>query len=184
MLRIIILCCTVVWASLTPLAAQVTSPVRSPVLTVDSERLYQGSAFGQRVARDLEVQGEALSAENRKIEAELEAEELSLTEQRKTLTPEEFRALADAFDEKVQTTRRRQLAKTQALNKQLEDQQIVFLQAAAPVLEALMRESGAAIVIERRDVFLSADAIDITASAITRIDATLGEGPSSTNSSD
>ena len=39
-----------------------------------------------------------------------------------------------------------------------------------------MRETGAALIVERRIVFISADVIDITDSAIQRIDASLGEG--------
>lgn len=157
-------------------ASQQTGIVRSPVLVIDTDQLYATSAFGQRVAADLQARGEALAAENRRIEGDLEAEERSLTEQRKTMTPDAFRVLADAFDEKVTQVRRAQSAKTQALNAQIEEQQIIFLQAAAPVLEGLMRDAGAAVILNARDVFLSVDAVDVTSEAVTRIDRTLGDG--------
>ncbi len=150
--------------------------VQSPILTVDSERLYQASAFGKRAARELEERTNVLQAENRRIEAALAEEERALTDQRPTLTPEAFRALADAFDEKVQATRQRQDAKSRALTQQLEEDRIAFLNAAVPVLQTLMREAGAAVVLERRGVFLSATAIDITDDAIARIDAVIGDG--------
>ena len=51
-----------------------------------------------------------------------------------------------------------------------------FLTAAAPVLEQIMREAGAAVILEQRSVFVSANAIDITKKAIERIDAQLGDG--------
>ncbi len=38
-----------------------------------------------------------------------------------------------------------------------------------PVLSDLVRERGAVVVLDRRDVFLSADAIDITDEAIARL---------------
>jgi Skp family chaperone for outer membrane proteins len=156
--------------------AQTSEIVRSPILVIDSERLYLGSAFGQRVAGDQDRLSAELNAENLKIEQDLSAEELSLTEQRATTSPADFRELADVFDAKVQATRERQLRKTQALTQLLDQQRAVFFQSAGPVIESLMREAGAAVLLDRREVFFSADAVDITSAAILRIDATLGEG--------
>lgn len=150
--------------------------VQSPILTVDTDRLYSQSAFGLRAAKEIEERGAELATENRSIEAELSAEEQELTDKRATMEPEAFRTLADAFDEKVQSTRRAQETKGRDLSQLLEKEQIAFLNAAAPVLEALMRDAGAAVILERRSVFLSANAIDITDAAIARIDAALGDG--------
>lgn len=156
--------------------AQDTGQVISPILTIDSDRLYSDSAYGKQTVREFEARGAALAAENRRIEEELTAEEKALTEQRSTLSPADFRVLADAFDEKVQSFRRQQDAKTRDLNKALEESRVVFLNSAIPVLETLMREAGAGVVLERRSVFLSANAIDITQDAIERLDETLGDG--------
>ena len=160
--------------SLVPLAhAQV---VQSPILTIDSERLYRDSAFGQRVLREIEARTRALTEENQKLEAELEAEEQALTEQRDSLTPDEFRALADAFDARVQTIRRERDARNQENIELLDENQERFLRAALPVLEAIMRDVGAAVVLEVRSVFVSANAIDITDRAIAEINAAVGDG--------
>ena len=148
----------------------------SPILTIDTERVFAESAFGRRVASEVESQGAALSAENRQIEAALAAEEVRLTELRPTMAPEEFRVLADAFDQKVQSTRQAQAAKSRALNQLVDNEREVFLSAAGPVLEELMREAEAAVILERRSVFVSANAIDITDAAIARLDETLGTG--------
>ncbi len=156
--------------------AALSQDLRSPVLTIDSDRLYSESAFGKRVVRDIEAQTRALADENRTLEAELEAEEKNLTAQRPDLTPEEFRTLADAFDARVQTIRRDREAQSRAIANQLEESRGRFLTAAAPVLEAIMREAGAAVILERRSVFISANAIDITARAVQRIDDVLGDG--------
>ncbi len=150
--------------------------VVSPILTIDSERLFRESAFGKRVAADIEARSAALASENRQIEADLEAEERLLTDQRPDLDAEEFRALADAFDEKVQETRASQEAKVRALNQALDEEREVFLAAAAPVLEQLMREAEATVILERRSVFVSASAIEITDDAIELLDQTLGSG--------
>lgn len=148
----------------------------SPVLVVELERLFAESAFGLRIAAEIEEEGSQLAAENRRIEAELIAEERQITEQRPGLTPEAFRALADAFDEKVQTFRREQDAKVRAIGQRNEEGQRAFLTAAQPVLQDLMTEAGATVLLDRRVVFLSAPAVDVTDAAIERIDAAIGDG--------
>lgn len=166
-----------------PIFAQNQSPApaqrdlpASPVLTIDSDRVFQESAFGLRVAQEIVVEGEKLAAENNQIATDLEEEEKSLTERRSELTPDEFRKLADAFDEKVQKIRQEQAAKGRALNAVLDQEREVFLTAAAPVLESLMREAGAAVILDRRTVFVSASAVEITNDAIALLNETLGTG--------
>lgn len=150
---------------------------QSQVLTVDSQRLFADSAFGRRVADQIETRGAALAQENQRIAAELSAEERELTELRSELSVDEFRVLADAYDTKVQETRRAQISKSDELDSFAAQQEGAFLVAAAPVLEALMREAGAVMVLEKDRVLLSATAIDVTEIAIARIDAAIGDGP-------
>lgn len=150
--------------------------VVSPVLTIESDKFFLQSAFGQRVLNEIAAQEEALASENRRIEAELAEEELALTEQRPTLAAEEFRALADAFDEKVQGIRRAQAEKSAELDAILERERDTFLNASAPVLGQIMRQFGAAVILEKRTVIFSASAIDITEEAIVLLDRTLGTG--------
>ena len=159
-----------------PMSAQQLGTVQSPILTIEAERLFIESQFGQRVAQEREADSAVLSAENRRIEADLTEEEQSLTERRAEMEPDAFRALADAFDEKVQAIRRTQDAKARALNQRGEADRVAFLQAAAPVLEQLMRDAGAAVILERGSVFLSLNATDVTDQAIARINAAIGDG--------
>ncbi|APZ54645.1 OmpH family outer membrane protein [Salipiger abyssi] len=150
--------------------------VQSQILTVEIDRLFAESAYGQRITRMLEAEGSEIAAENRRIEAELTAEEKDLTEKRATLSPSEFRALAEAFDQKVQELRREQDTKARSLGNLSEERRRQFLAAAEPVLAQLMREAGAAVILDKRTVFLSAGVIDITDTAIARIDAAIGDG--------
>ena len=148
----------------------------SEILTISSDRMYTESQFGQRVAREIENQSDALAKENRQIELELIAEEKDLTSKRPDMEPANFRVLADAFDEKVKEIRRTQDMKARELVKLREEEQVEFLRAARPILADLMQESGASVIVERSSVFLSARVIDVTEIAISRLDATLGEG--------
>lgn len=150
--------------------------VRGEILTIESDRLFSESAFGQRVVRDIEAQQSILLAENRKIEAELTAEEKRLTDLRKEMTPEDFRAVADAFATRVQEIRQAQDAKARAIAEMREQQQAAFIQAADPILFALMQEAGASVILERRAVFYSTEAVDITNRAIERLNAMIGDG--------
>lgn len=167
------ICVALALFGVTAAAAQ---EVRSPILTIDSERLYRDSAFGQRVLQDIEAQTTELAEENRALEIQLETEERALTDQRPTLTAEQFRALADAFDARVQSIRAERDSKSREIAAKLEENRDLFLNAAFPVLESIMREAGAAVVLEQRNVFISANAIDITETAINQINSVLGDG--------
>ena len=151
--------------------------VQSPILTLEVDRLYADSAYGRKVSAALEEQGADLAAENRRIESDLTEEERRLTEQRRSLPPAEFRALADDFDQKVQALRREQDAKARMLGDLSDNRRRQFLAEAEPVLAELMREAGAAVILDKRQVLLAAEVIDITETAISRIDAEIGEGP-------
>jgi len=159
-----------------PATAQEFGIVQSPVLTIDQDRLYTGSAYGARVRAEIADASTALAAENREIEAMLIAEEQALTDQRSELSPEEFRDLADAFDTRVQQIRAEQDTKSRALSRRDDQEKQLFYRQIVGVLGELVRERGAVVIIERRSIFLAADSIDVTDLAIERIDASLGDG--------
>lgn len=168
--------CVLLLLGATPAAAQQYGVPQSSVLTISSERLFADSAFGRRVFAEIEAEGAALAAENERIVDELSQEEKRLTELRSELSPEKFRPLAEAFDEKVQSHRDGQRAKLDALSRRSEEARAIFFQRAQPILIDLLRESGASVIIERANVFLSSDASDITEEAIRRIDTAIGDG--------
>lgn len=151
-------------------------PAAGNVLVIDTNQLFAESAFGHRVKADIEARGRALAAENRRIEAELAAEEKALTEERPAMAPEAFRDKADAFDAKVKQTREEQEAKALELAEAGDAAQRRFLAVAQPVLETLMAERGAVVMLERRAVLLHAGAVDVTKAATRRIDAAIGDG--------
>ena len=167
---------------LSPADAQVDpvmGQVQTPILTIDVDRLLVETAVGRRLSAEILASGEALTTENDRIASELTAEERSLTERRPAMDPEAFRAAADAFDQKVQQVRQEQDSKQRALEQALSEGRDALLEVARPTLALLMRESGAAVILERRDVFLSASVVDITDEAIAAIDASAADRPTS-----
>ena len=157
---------------------------QSAILTISPEKVFSESLFGKRMLAEIDQAGRSLAAENRRIEAELAEEEKALTEQRPDMEADAFRAKADAFDQKAQRIRGEQRDKVVALNKRGDEARRAFLSAIRPVLQQIMQESGAGIILERSNVFLSANATDVTAIAIERIDAAIGDGTLPNESSD
>jgi Skp family chaperone for outer membrane proteins len=147
--------------------------VSSPILMIDEERLFADSRYGRAVLADIDAEQQALVAENRTLEAELADEERVLTDQRESLAPEAFRALADAFDARVTETRRRQDAKSRALLLRRDSERQRVIEAAIPVLSDIMRDAGAVAILRDEAVLLSFERIDITDIAIARLDALL-----------
>jgi Skp family chaperone for outer membrane proteins len=162
-----------------PAPAQDTITVPSPILTIDQERLFAETQLGRRSSDEIAAAAEALAEENRRIEEELRAQEISLTERREMMSAEEFSALADAFDETVQAFRTEQDAKARALAEREAEARQRFFVEVGEILSEIVREEGAVVILDRRDVFLSADRIDITDVAISRINeaAEADDGP-------
>lgn len=156
-----------------PAFGQQSSP---PILIVDSERLFVETLYGQRIAADLAAQAEELQAENNRIVESLTLEERSLTVRRPEMTPEEFRAEAEAFDTKVQEVRRVRDAKNVDLQVANAEARSRFEQRVQGIVANIMLDRGAAMVMEQRNVLLSVRAANITDDAIVRIDAELGDG--------
>ena len=155
------------------------TPAPAPALriaVISQDQLFIGSAFGKALQARADAALSELQAENQRLDAALELEERALTARRAALGLEAFRPLALAFDEKVKGIRTAQDNKSRELARLAEEGRQRFYQTARPVLEDLMRETGAAILLDRSTVLLAQDALDLTDRAIARIDAVLGDG--------
>ena len=126
------------WLPVAALAQQDTVTI-SAILTIESDRMFSDSLFGRRVAQEIEAAQSVLLAENRRIEAELSAEEKALTEKRKEMSAEDFRAVADAFDTRVEEFRQLQDSKAGEIAEMQEAEEAAFVQAARPILADLMQ---------------------------------------------
>jgi Skp family chaperone for outer membrane proteins len=150
--------------------------LRSPVVTLDRDRLFAESMMGKAMQAQIEEASAALIAENRRLEAALEAEEQALTDRRPTMPAEEFRAMAAEFDTRVEELRTAQDAKSRALSRQVEQNRQKFFDAALPVLGGLMLDIKAVAILDRSAVILTFDQLDVTDLAIARMDRELGSG--------
>lgn len=146
------------------------------ILTVDIDRLFAQSMFGERIAQTYTETRVELNAENRRIADALREEELSLAARRAEMVPAVFLSEAEAFDEKAQGIRRAQDAKESALEDTLTQGRAQFVEVSRPILGQLMVDRGAYAILDRRSVALSLGSIDITDEAIARINEAIGDG--------
>ncbi|MCB2093449.1 MAG: OmpH family outer membrane protein [Rhodobacteraceae bacterium] len=161
-------------------AQQAPGKIHSPILTLDQERLFAESDWGKRAKAHVDSASAALAAENRKLEADLTAEEKALTEKRETMPADEFRAAADAFDARVTEIRRTQDGKARDIGRMLDAERQKFFKAAFPVLGEMLRKRGAVAILDARAIFVSAEAIDVTDDLIAELDAALKSGADQT----
>ena len=148
-----------------------------PLLTLDQDRFFLESDFGKAAIERERAATTALEQENKRIEAELIAEEQALTEERKTLPPAEFSAKAEAFDQKVERIRSEQDAKARKLTETRDTDRKAFLQAAVPVLGELLGKKQATAILDKNQVILSLSAVDVTDEAIEMVNTALAEKP-------
>jgi len=153
----------------------------SSVLTIDISRIARETQYGQRVFKDFENAQSELVENNTTIQNNLEAEEQSLVELRKTLAADEFRKLALEFDERANSIRKERAELENTLFKIRDEKISELLRLSIPFLRELMLSYNANVIVDRRNIVLSNPMTDITEKAIELINDNLGDGTKSSN---
>ncbi len=126
------------------------------IRTVDQDRLYFESQFGQRVREQVIDASRVLEAENQRLVAELSARETALTESRPNLSPEAFRFQAEAFNTDAERIRDEQERKSREILRFQEAEQLRFFDIVLPLLNIMVQEVGAKVLLDSRVVLLAA----------------------------
>lgn len=158
--------------------------IQSDVLVIDPERLLLQSQYGQRLQAELQAARDRLIAHNERVASELEAEEKALTGLRNSTPPDEFRDLADSFDRKVEELRLESERMSRELERQRERVPVQFMRVVRPALIELLQDANAMVMMDARALLLHAEDADVTALAIERIDAKIGTGPPTAETTD
>ena len=148
----------------------------SSVLTIDISRIARETQYGQRVFKDFEKAQSELVENNTTIQNNLEAEEQSLVELRKTLAADEFRKLAVEFDERANSIRKERAELENTLFEKRDENISELLKLSVPFLQEIMLNYKATVIVDRRNIVLSNPMIDITEKAIELINDNLGDG--------
>lgn len=144
------------------------------IATLDQDRLFRSSLFGQRVLQEINDKSDELLANELLLQSQLESEEQALTEQRKTIDIEAFKVLAANFDEKVQRIRAETTEARIELNEYSEAERNRFFKLITPVLVELSKEFGVSTLLDHRMVIISLN--DITDHSLNRVNKIIGAG--------
>lgn len=144
--------------------------------TIDDERFFRDSQFGQRVAGEIDAASRNLETENDRLLSELTAREAELTVLRAEMSVEEFRAAANAFDIQAETIRRDQAEKRQRLVQFEDSERRRFFAQSGPILQQVLEKSGGLVLIDARAVVIGVPGLDMTDAAVEAIDAAIGDG--------
>ena len=157
---------SLLWALLgAPLAAQETF-----ILVVDLDRAYETSLFGKSMRAQFREDNQDVAAENALILNALKDEELQLTEDRVTLSAEEFAAAAAAFDAKVKEIRGARLEKIRQVDEQFKNLKPLFFKLIEPFFDLIMQQFNATVILEKSSILRSIEGIDITDLLVERVD--------------
>ncbi|MBN2761118.1 MAG: OmpH family outer membrane protein [Rhodobacteraceae bacterium] len=144
--------------------------------SIDEERLFQGSLFGQRVLAEIDQASRALEDENARLLAELTAREEELTRLRDTIPSDEFRVEAEAFDRRAEDIRESQAQKLARFSQFEESERRRFFSQTGAILQQVLQDEGAQILIASGAVIIGVPEMDMTDAAIAAIDAEIGDG--------
>ena len=148
-----------------------------PILVLDQDELFNNSKLGQAMLLLQAEKRTILLQESREISDAFEAEEKRLTELRSEVIVEEFRALSDDFDVRVQAARESQLSKDVEMQQSIDSQRRRFLVIAAPFLSEIMLKYRASAIVDQRSVLLFDRNMDITLEAIAVLDRAFDQNP-------
>ena len=137
--------------------------------TVDMNKLLKQTIVGKKLISDNNSLRQSLQNENDALEAELLLEEKDLSELRRSLSADEFRPKALAFDQKVTIIRLEQAQKEENLLRNIRKKESDFYKNIYPLLYKLLSEHGGLILFDQRNVVLWDSSVDITDEAIDMI---------------
>lgn len=156
------------------LAAPATPPQggapAARILMVDLRRVIAESKVGHDMQRQVESLNAQAANELKNEKAALQKEQVALQQQSAILAADvkarrikEFETRVAAFQDKVQ--KRGGLIQGGVMKAQAQVEQ-----SLGPILQGIMRERGATLLVDRSAVLLGPTAIDMTAVAIQRLD--------------
>ncbi len=151
------------------------------ILIINQEALFAESNLGNDILVLEQQERDKLIEDGRTIGAAFMLEEQALTELRDTLPSDEFRALANAFDQKVEKARAEQETSDSIMISNIEARRRAFYQVIAPVLASLMQKYQATAIIDRRSVLLFDRNMDITNEAVDVLDQAYSDDPDMIN---
>lgn len=153
------------------------------VLVMNEARILRESAVGQHIASRIEAIGTEINAELGPIRQQIQTESEALNAETSSLTEEAIQQRPDLMQRfQALQAQAQQFEQLRELRQQ--ELSVTERRALAPVMQALqgilqeiVNERGASLLLDRSNVVYAADSIDISASAIDRLNQRLATTP-------
>ncbi|MBX2854010.1 MAG: OmpH family outer membrane protein [Rhodobacteraceae bacterium] len=146
-------------------------PVLSGVLIVSMDRILRESAAGGSVQEQAESLRERLRASLDDRRKKLRDEERELAKLRDTMERDAFDERVADFEAQVRELRRDEQGDSGRLQRAVGLARAQLREQLAGILVQLMTERGAGVMIDKKQVLVSANGLDVTDEAIKRLDA-------------
>lgn len=140
------------------------------ILIIDIRRAIGESKVGGDIQRQSEVLQQQITKELQGQKASLENEKHQLDQQTAIMAADVKARRAREFEGKVKAFQERVQKRGTMLEAGMYKAQAEVQQALGPILQGIMRERGATILMDRAAVMLAASAIDVTQVATQRLD--------------
>jgi Skp family chaperone for outer membrane proteins len=162
-------------ATALPSIAVAQQAAQSMIIVVDMDRVGAESAAGRSGAQQLKTRLDSIQARAKTLGDGLRTEEETLLKARQSNS-----MAPDAFQNKVKELQTRQNNARTELGRSEQEfgrsqgfvRQQIF-NAVGPIIQAIMRERGASVVLTRDAALAVNPALDVTAEVIRRLDAAL-----------
>ncbi len=168
-------------AALLAVVGMTAPATATEVLVLNSEEVLANSAAGTHIRERLEAIGGEMETELEELGAPLQERWQALQERTADMTPEELQEAPEILEEgrELQTEIQGLSAREQIFARELVATRVQALrpvrEALDTVLEAIVEERGADILIERSSVIFASDDANITSLVIERLDAEISE---------
>ncbi len=162
---------------LTALAAGAAAEELPPavIAVLDFKSILAKSTAARGARQQIEAYREAYQAEIAKEEEALRREEQELGRQRAILAPEAFAEKRRAFERKVTDAQRRVQDRSRQLERTRVEIRNEIGRAVTKIVAGLVGERKFNIVLDREQVLLAADKLDITGDVLRELDRQLPE---------
>ncbi len=156
-----------------PAAPTELPPVGTKIVAVDVNRLLHESEAGKQVRSQVDRQLSVFQAEVSKQENDLRAADQELSKQRSVLAPEAFQQRVEELRKKVAAANQSVKDRRQAFDKAFGEGMGKVQQAMLEIIAQIATERQYEIVLHSGQVVMVANALDITAEVLRRLNQKL-----------
>lgn len=143
------------------------------VAVLDIQQVMRDAKAAKAMQAMVEQQRTAFQAELAQQESALRQADQQLAEQRPSLSPDDFRKRRQEIDQQAAALRRNAQARKAQLENLVNSGMNEIRNALIRVVAEIAQERGITLVLSKSQVVLSANAYDITADALSQLDAEL-----------